>query len=426
MASTLSTFDAFIKDYFDEEEVVRITCKERLFLAKLLAGGKKLGAGDPWIVPAVISNPQGVGATLAKAQAGAAQGGGGGNLKGIKWSISWGDYSGAIEIGDKVMKASKSNVGAFFENSKAEIEGLYDTFANTMAAYAIGDQGHSLTPGTFTIASGGVCQLALPDDIVNIELGQILVASANDGTSSSHTLLGSGAAGYVISKNSNAGTFTVSASAGGSGGIPSGWTGAMHAFRDGDFGGSGATRIMLGVSAWCPLADPSSTLHEGVDRTIAMTALSGVRLTATEIAGLNIENRLKMLVTRMVGRAMGPGPTDIVCNPEKWQALADILEARGQRPLDSQVGKFGFKSLQLTAGGKSVEVWADRFCNVGRAFALNMDYVEMRTLDGFPSVINEDGLKMLRKANANDYEMRLQAYPALVSRAPGYSGVVPV
>jgi hypothetical protein len=425
MASTVQTFDPFLKTNYDDEEVTRLVCKDRPFLAKLLSGGKKLGSGNLWTVPAVISNPQGHAATVAKAQAAASQSGGGGNLKGIKWNIAWGDYSSHVEIGDKVIKESRNNIGAFFENQKAEIDALYDGFADIMANYVIGDQGHSVTPGGFTI-SAGVCSLNSPDDIVNVFVGMVMVASANDGTSAAHTLLGTGSQGYVTAINPNAGQFTVSATAGGSAGVPTGWTGTMYGFRDGDFGGSGATRILLGLSAWVPMSDPTSTLFETVDRTVSMTALSGVRLTSAEIQGLNIEQRTKRLVTRMTGRGMGPGPTDLFMNPEKWQVLADSLESRGTRPLNGAIGQYNYQKIQIAAGGKLVDVWADRFCPVGRGFALNMDYVELRSLDGFPAVVNGDGLTMLRKSGSNDYEYRLCAYPGFVVRAPGYNGVVPV
>jgi hypothetical protein len=425
MPSTLTTFDPFLKLQFDDEEVVRIVCKNRPSLAKFTAG-KKRGSGKLWIVPAVIGNPQGHGATLAKAQTGAAQTSGG-NVVGKQWQIAWGDYDSNVQIGDKVIQASRDNVGAFFENETAEIKGLYDGFADTMAYYAISDSGRSLTPGTFTVhVSSGLCTLANPDDIVNIAVGQIVVVSANDGTDASHVIISASGVGYVVAINPNAGTFTVSTSSGGAGATPANWTGTMYAFRDGDFGGSGATRIMLGLSAWVPLADPGATAFEGVVRTTSITALSGVRLTSTEIAGIGIEQRLKKLCTRMAGRAMGPGPTDIFLNPEKWQVLADSLEARGTRPLDGKIGVFNYQKIQIAAGGNLVDVWSDRFVPIGRAFAVNMDYVELRSLSGFPAVLNDDGMQMLRMVSANDYEMRLVAYPAFCVRAPGYCGVVAV
>lgn len=422
MASSLTTFDAFIKRYYNPGQVTAITNKDRPFLSKVK---KTTLSGNPWCLPVIVANPQGFSGTLTNAQTASDQAGGGGNLQGKQWQIQVGDYDGAISIGDKVISLSRDNIGAFFENKKAEIDRLYEQFADIMAYYAIGDSGHAVTPGTFTI-SAGVCTLLQPDDIVNVNVGMIMNASANDGTSSGHTLLGSGSSGFVIAVNANAGTFTVSATSGGSAGVPTGWTGTMYGFRQGDFGGSGATRIILGLSAWVPAADPSSTTFENLDRTLFMTALSGVRLTAAEISGLGIEQRVKKLVTRMTGRGMGPGPTDVFMNPEKWQALADSLESKGQRPLDGMIGKFNYQKIQIAAGGKLVDVWADRFCPLTSAFAVNMDYIELKHADGFPKVLNGDGLTMLRKSTTNDYEYRIVTYPAFAVSAPGYQGRVAV
>jgi len=421
MASTLTTFDPFLKRYYNPGQVAALVNKDRPFLAKVK---KTMGSGILWVTPVIFANPQGLSADLVNAQLASNQAGAGGNLQGKQWQSTWGDYTGAVSIGDKVIAASRDNVGAFFENQKAEIDRLYEQFADIMGLYAIGNSGHSVTPSGFTISSG-VCTLVVPDDIVNIQVGMILQASAADGSATSDTLIDP-SLGYVIAVNENTGVFTVSATSGGAAGTPTNWTGTMFAFRNGDFGGSGATRIMLGLSAWVPAADPSATSYEGVVRTAGITALSGVRLTAAEIAGVGIEQRIKKLVTRMVGRAKGPGPSDVFLNPEKWQALADSLESRGTRPLDGKIGTFNYQKVQLAAGGKMVDIWADRFCPLGRAFAVNFDYIEMKTLSGFPAVVNGDGLTMLRKTTSNDYEHRLVSYPAFQVKAPGYQGTTAV
>ena len=422
MASTLTTFDPFLKRYYNPGQVTALVNKDRPFLAKIK---KTMGSGNLWVTPVIFANPQGLSADLVNAQLASNQAGAGGNLQGKQWQSTWGDYTGAVSIGDKVIAASRDNVGAFFENQKAEIDRLYEQFADIMGLYSIGDSGHSVTPGTFTISSG-VCTLVVPDDIVNIQVGMVLQASANPGTSTSDALIDP-SLGYVIAVNENTGVFTISATSGGSAGTPANWTGTMYAFRNGDFGGTATpTRIMLGLSAWVPAADPSATSFEGVVRTAGITALSGVRLTAAEIAGVGIEQRIKKLVTRMVGRAKGPGPSDVFLNPEKWQALADSLESRGTRPLDGKIGTFNYQKVQLAAGGKMVDIWADRFCPLGRAFAVNFDYIEMKTLSGFPAVVNGDGLTMLRKTTSNDYEHRLVSYPAFQVKAPGYQGTTAV
>lgn len=422
MADTLTTYDPFLKEKYDDNEVLKLICEDRPFLSKIK---KTKGSGDTWVVPVIVGNPQGLGATVATAQTGAAIAVHG-SLKGKKWNITWGDYSAHVEINDKVLQASRDNVGAFFENQTAEIDGLYRSFADQMATYAFGDAGHSF--GTFT-ESSGTCTMVTPSQIVNVQLGMQVQVSDRDGTTATDALLGSGSIGYVISVNQNAGTFVVSTtSTGTTGGTPSSWTGTMYGYRYGDFGGTATPNLIYtGLSGWIPQSDPGATAFYGVTRTTAIQALSGTRLTAAEIVGQNIERRAKLLANRISARGTGQPPTDAYFNPEDWQVLADVLESRGQRTLGVELAGFNYETLQLRAAGKVITCWADRYCPKSYAYMVNHNVIEIKTLSGFPSVVNGDGMTMLRKTATNDYEYRLVSYPGFAVRGPGYgNGTVPV
>src|SRR5258707_3157583 len=236
MASTLTTFAPFLKNFYNPGQVTALTYKNRIFYAKVK---KTEGYGDLWVTPVIYANPQGGAAGLANAQTAATRAGGGGNIQGKKWTSAFGDYSYVVDIGDKVIAASRDNVGAFFKDRTAEIDRAYEGFADVMGNYFLGAPGHTVTPGSFTF-SAGVCTCLQPDDTAYIYVGMILNASAGNGDTSSDTLLGSGSSGFVINVNQNAGTFTVSATSGGSAGTPPGWAGPMFAFPQGDFGPAGA------------------------------------------------------------------------------------------------------------------------------------------------------------------------------------------
>lgn len=418
MASTLAQFDAFLKDYYTKDKIDDLTKKDRPFFG-MVTREEDLG-GDQYVHPFIFQNPQGFGATLAKAQQGSQQGSGNGNLQGRKWKVGYGDYSASVEIGDKVIKASRSNVGAFLRDQETEINGLYNGFGDTFSTYLYGNGGQALASATI---STGVLTLVNADDVVNFEVGQILVPSANDGSDPSHIIIASAGQGFVIAVDRNAGTVTVSATSGGAAGTPANWTGTMFLFRDGDFGGSGSTRILLGLGAWIPAAAPSATVFENINRTVDSARMSGIRLTSAEIASVTLEQRLKRLITRMRGRNFGPGPDAVFLNPEKWQNVADSMESRGYREIGADaVG--GYENITFKAGGKTVKLYADPFCPIGTAFALKMDTVKLGGLSKIPEVVNGDGLEMLRKVASNDYEYRLVAYPAFVVAAPGFCGRV--
>jgi hypothetical protein len=77
-----------------------------------------------------------------------------------------------------------------------------------------------------------------------------------------------------------------------------------------------------------------------------------------------------------------------------------------------------------------IDIVSDRHCPIGTCFALTMpkdgSNIVLASVDEFPHVINEDGLMMVRQSTANTYEHRLQVYPAMAIKAPGWCGRVPV
>lgn len=423
VGSTLTTFDAFLKDNYTKDEVARTVNETHTFLDSLDTGRR--GTGRRLVIPIVDTNPQGLAAIVADAQTAAEQSPGtGGNIQGTEFLVTWGDYSAHVDIGDKVMAASASDLGAFFEDKKEEIDGLYRAFGDVMSSYMLRDSGHSL--GSTTTISTGVVTLTNKADIVNFEVGMLLVASANDGTSTGHSLIGAPSIGYVISVNYGTGSFTVSTTSGGTAGTPTSWTGTMYFFRNSDFGGGSSPNVILkGFGAWNPASDPSGgESFYGVDRSIQMIRRSGVRLVAADVNGLGLETRLKKLIVRMASRAKAA--KKILLHPEQWQPLSDSIEGRGQRALDGEGATFSYRKIDLSTPAGMVEVISDKFMPITDAYAYDPDAIRVATLSGFPAIVNADGLQMLRKSNSNAYEFRLICYPAYAHRDPVRTGRCPL
>ncbi len=422
MASTLTTFDAFLKERYTTEKIEDLTMSDRPLWAMMPKDDKC--SGDSFIEPIIFGNPQGLGATLAKAQTAAGLAGGAGQVKGRRWTLTFGDYSAVVEIGDKVMKAARDNFGAFLRNKATEIDGLWEAFADTQSAYLYGNGGNTIGEG---IISSGVLTLTNPEDVVNFEVGQAAVASDNDGSDPSHTLLAG--TGYVIAVNRSEGLVTFGndpddtvATNPNAAWINSG--NPINIFRDGDFGGSGATAIFKGIGAWIPSSAPSvSDSHYGVNRSVD-DRLSGVRVPSGELTGKGREDCLKILATRIKGRFGGRGKLSAFVNNEQWQALANELEDKGTRPVGGGTAKFNFEKIQMACGGALVDIYPDPFCPALTCFMLALDTWKLRSYDAYPHVVNGDGLEMLRKVSSNDYEYRLVGYPTFSTRAPSFNGRV--
>jgi hypothetical protein len=163
-----------------------------------------------------------------------------------------------------------------------------------------------------------------------------------------------------------------------------------------------------------------------VDRSVDPVARGGVRLTAAECSGLNTEQRIKKLLARMAStRACIKAGKVVEMHPIVWQNLAEIMESRGQRPLEGKVGTANFSKLQVATAAGMVECMPNKYMPLDAMYVVNPDYIRIKHLDGFPKILNGDGLQMLRSATANTYEHRIVAYPLQIVRAPGSQGRCP-
>jgi hypothetical protein len=421
---SIATFlQSFAKYNYDRGQIPRLVNEDHVFLDKLTKIGG--GCGSYFDTALLDHNAQGVGPTLAVQQAVAAQASGS-NVSGAQWIVPWGDYGHSVYITDKEIAQSASDLGSFFQSKKENLDSQYRNFGDSVEQLLLRDSGHSLGVGAF---SAGTITFTNKSDVVNFEVGQILQASANDGSSTGHTLLGSGSLGYVVAVNQNAGTIDVSATSGGTKGVPSSWTGTIYVFRYGEFGGDTApNQIVDSFGQYIPATDPSDTFRN-VDRSINVVARSGVRLLAADCTGLSTEDRIKKIFTRMASmRNTKMSAKDVCLHPIPWQGLANSLEKRGYRILDGKAGIFSFPKLELATAAGNVSIWQNKFMPLDVGFVPDFATCELHYLGtaGFPSVLSGDGLTMLRRYDANTYEHRLVSYPAFVVKAPARNGRFPV
>lgn len=424
----------FLKTKYDKGQIPREVIKEYPMLDAVPKFSD--GGGDYFVTAVVIGNPQGVGPTLSIAQSNAALAGTLSDFKGKKWTCAYGDYSGSVIISDKDMKRARGNENSFFNWFDEQINGIWREFLTHMSYLMFAERGRAIGAGTI---STGVITLTNAQDVIKFPIGSTIQASTADGNSTSDVLLSN--IGYVFARDLNLGTVTVATSganaAAGTAGSPTGWEAgpARYYFRQGDFGKGGhatANVIFDGLGAWIPATAPAGgDSFQGIDRSVAPTELAGFRLLAADVSGMSIRKRIKRAAAIINNRGTTPGLTHCVLNAEKWQDLADELEAQGIRILEGQQRYgFGTNSIALAAGGKVLEVIGDRACPYGTGYLLTMpkdgSCIQMKSIDGFPHIIREDGLEIIRAATANDYEHRVQAYPAFVVKAPGWCGRFPV
>ena len=419
MASTIETFGFAVKDRFDQvDHVENLTLAERPLLAMI--DKDEDFQGDGTHIPLIYGNPQGIAARdLPTAQASAVNS----NVVGKKFILTAGDYQASVDIGDKVITASRGNPGAFLRNKAAEMDGLYEQMADNLATYLYGNSGNAIgrldgaiSPGTgpdFGDGPTDVITLTEPSQSINFEVGMRLDSNNTDGTGGAGT---PGAVDVLLQGLDRAEGLLYT--------FPGGtFADDDFIFRTGDFGGAGDTFIFHGLSDFLWPDNNPPTIY-GMDRTDDPIRLAGAKVPAADLAGLNIEERIQMLGAYMVGRYKGPGPTHGFMNPEDWQNLSIALQGRGIRPLKDDTTRFNFMAIEVVMGGKLVRIYPDRFCPRGTFFALRLKDWTLHSMLKLIHPISQDGLTLLRKGESNDYEYRIVSYPSLCTVAPGWSGRV--
>lgn len=409
MSLSLTTYDALLKRRYTSQKVANLTEAERPLLARLKKDPSF--SGSAMSVPLIHANPQGLASqSLLIAQ------GSSSNLKSKNFLITVGDYFGTVDISAKVMVASRDNPGAFLSSKTAETDGLYEQISDQLHILAWGNGGGAI--GRRASVSGQVITLSDPTTIFAFEEGMTIAASGDgDGSAGTEALRAGTGVVTVVDRVNGKVTYT---------GTITTFTDLDYIFRYGDFLGNTGAGLMVGVQNYVYSTDTAVPNLFGMVRTSDPTRLAGCRIATADLTGRNIEERVKLLGSRMTGRYKAKMFTDGFMNPEDWQTLEIQLNARGIRSTEDDKTQFGFNVLKVGTGGAMVTIYADRACPKGTFFGLRMDNWTLYSMLDLIHPVDGDGLKMLRKSATNDFEFRLESFPQLACNAPLYQGRVPL
>jgi hypothetical protein len=411
MGSTLTTYDALLKErYMDPSIVEKLVYPDNVLFGKLEQRGDTGMVGDVMPVPIFYGNPQGLGGTFSTAQTNAS------NTKSFKWNIQAGEYFGVVQIGDKVLMASRNNQGAFLENKRMEIDGLWEQAGENESIACWGNGGYAL--GRRASASSNDITLTSPEQAANFEVGMTVGACANDGSTSTDTFRTGTTTVSAINRATGVITLT-NASAIGS------FTDGDFLFRESDFFGTLGNVIIKGVQAFVPALDASQPDLWGVTsatRATDVQRFGGCRVDPTLLVGKTYEERIKILLAQMTGRFKAKAPTAGFMHPEDFQTLETLMGSRGIRPLEDDSTKFGYMKIDIMTGSGRIPIYSDRHCPKGNFFAFRMEDWWISSMGELFHPQDGDGLEVLRRATSTDYEYRLLSYPLLACRAPKNSG----
>jgi hypothetical protein len=203
-----------------------------------------------------------------------------------------------------------------------------------------------------------------------------------------------------------------------------------YLFRASDFAGDTTVKILKGVQAFITATDVPGALWgiASATRDNDPQRYAGCRVFADDLNGEQIDQRIKILLSRMSGRYKAKTPTAGFLHPETFLRLETLLTGTGLRSLPDDSTKFGYRKIDIvspTSSG-SIPIFIDRHCPKDVFFALRMEnwwLSSMREL--FHPQTDSNGGILLRDGST-DHEFRLISYPLAVCNAPLHNGRVPL
>lgn len=320
------------------------------------------------------------------------------------------DYALA-RISGEAWKASKNDMGALLEGLKGEVDGAFRTCSNNLAKNIFGNGGGSRgTIGAGTTLAGTTILLGNIADVVNFEVGMVLNLASTDGTS------GTVAAGSltVTGVDRDAGTVTVNAAITTIAGVAVGW----FIFQAGDF--LGTSTNVVGFDGWVPKTTPTSTPFMGLDRSVDVVRLGGIRYVGN---GAPIEVTINNVLARLFREG---AKTDLITmHPYDFADFVNSLSSKVvyDRMTSPSAPTIGFDVIKVKGPMGDVKVVSDMNEQIGWIHALQLDTWRLNSLEECPGILDLDGPQLLRVVNADEYELRIGHYSELYCNAPGWNAV---
>lgn len=404
MGLDLTSFDAALKQHYTNDRVENMVYQDNPLLA-LLSKYESFGGRN---LPIVIQygNPQGRSKTFANAQTR----GGVTTSKVDDFLLTRvKDYSIAT-LDNEALEASKGDANAFMEAATTEIDGAIHSLTRSLAVNIYRDSSSAIgqvnaapsnNSGTFTLT------LKEKQDVTNFEVGMKLVIYQNKSGGSARISQTGESSWPIAAVNRNTGVLTLT-----------GTTDANKTIAADDFifveGDRGLG--ISGLEDWVPSTDPTSTAFFGVDRSVDVTRLGGLRLDGSS---LPIEEAL-IEGDSMVGRE-GFALDHYFMSHQNFGQLKKALGSKVQY-VDLQANaKVSFRGVMIDGVRGPIKVVPDQNCPNNRVFGLKLSMWKLYSLGKAVRVIDTDGLSMLRQASADGVEVRYGFYGNIGCRAPGSS-----
>jgi len=402
-SNSMSTFANVLKKLYAPSVTEAKVYQNNPTFAKIKKIGDWEGDGT-YNVPIEYNYGQGVGPTIASAKSNRTAD------SFERFAVPQRDIYGIGSIDGKLIRNAKSSKGS---QAGAALQRARDNNLKTLRRYlqhSLFSNGGGSLAQVGSIPSATTIQLLEPNDVVWFEKGMVIEFSTADGTSgavktNSFT---------VASVNRDTGVITFTANVNGGGGNDPAVN--DHMFRFGSFG-----QVPDGIPVYVPkTAAEAATTKYGVVRANDVTRLAGLRHVTAQ--GATVKECLLLALARCAREGISPDSCPM--HPDDLQAMVLTEQGQVQYTRSAAAGKlevgFNGESIRVVSPtGLAVDVYPDAGVKKGECWLLTGSSWEYHYAGGgFPELLQDDGVPMLRESDDDTYTWRLGAIGNLVCTAP--------
>lgn len=410
MSLSITTADALLKRMYTKKRIAQAAYAKSKLLA--ICNKDESYSGTGVTVPVIYSNTMGRSADFATAQSLASSS----SLKSKAFFVQAVTDYAVAKVTGTAARRSMNDEGAFMRLMKAEMDSARDQLTRSLAQKlprsgwgAIGQIATTTNLATTTLKFSSI------DDVNTIDVDAQVVFAAAEGTGNLRTAT----ALTVTAVNRDLGTVTLSAT-------PDSLAASIAVsdfiFLKGDreASGSPSKQCISGLEACIPYTAPTSgDSHYGVDRSIDVVRLAGVRFDCTSYTPQEACVELAGRVHRQGGVVK-----ELAVPPHFYRSLVKDLSGQVRYVNTNAKGaEFSFRSIELIGEEGPIEVFSDPNIPANRMWALNSDYMTFYSTGPAVRIIDEDGQTWLRESSSDGFEVRWGLDGNFVISAPWNFGV---
>ena len=411
-ATTMTNFAYALQVFYVPEMIMDTVGQDHPFLAMLLGKTKRVSSKFT-AFPVQYSHGGGRSATFSSAQSGAA------STQGVQLAIETVQDYAICSWTDEVLESTEgSDAATFFDAHKLEVDAkmslLADSVSHALFRSGSGSIGR-ISAGQN--ASATDLQLAVPSDIIYLNVGQQIVADSTDGTGTVGTTVS-----FVKSLDRSAGTFEASATAGGAAltATAADLVANQYVFPIGDF-----ALKLKGIAAWCPTTVAVGDSFFGINRYPDRDRLAGRYFDKSDMP---IEEAISE-AAKDVCLGTKAKPRLAILHPNDWHTLNMSMSTKVMivdvKPNDSV--SFSFKGILVQGPQGPIECISDSNCPEGEIQLLDMTTWRLMHKGPTPiHMIDRDGNTILRAASEDAYEGRIKCNLQLACGAPGFNARIKI